>query len=294
MKKSNEKIAMDVSRNIIIGNIILFIFKLMGGIIGYSAAMISDAVHSISDVLSTIIVIIGIKLANKDADKEHPYGHERFESVAAIILAGILIATGIGIGYSGVQTILAGDYSSIIVPGRIALIAAIISIIVKELMYWYTRKFAKKFNSGALMADAWHHRSDALSSIGGFVGIIGSQMGFPVMDSVASLVISFFIIKVSVDIFRDAISKMTDRAVDEEIEKHIYDIALTREDVLAVDRVKTRMFGEKIYVDIEIRLDRLTPLYISHEIAHDVHDSIEEEVPHVKHCMVHVNPEIEP
>lgn len=294
MKKSNEKIAMDVSRNIIIGNIILFIFKLMGGIIGHSAAMISDAVHSISDVLSTIIVIIGIKLANKDADKEHPYGHERFESVAAIILAGILIATGIGIGYSGVQTILAGDYSSIIVPGRIALIAAIISIIVKELMYWYTRKFAKKFNSGALMADAWHHRSDALSSIGGFVGIIGSQMGFPVMDSVASLVISFFIIKVSVDIFRDAISKMTDRAVDEEIEKHIYDIALTREDVLAVDRVKTRMFGEKIYVDIEIRLDRLTPLYISHEIAHDVHDSIEEEVPHVKHCMVHVNPEIEP
>ncbi|HZK26932.1 MAG TPA: cation diffusion facilitator family transporter [Thermoclostridium sp.] len=293
MGKSNKKIAMTVSWNTIIGNVILFAFKMVAGIIGHSVAMISDAIHSLSDVLSTIIVMIGIKLANKEADKEHPYGHERFESVAAIILAGILVATGIGIGYKGIQTIFSSDYSSIIIPSKIALIAAIMSIIVKEAMYWYTRNVAKKINSGALMADAWHHRSDALSSIGSFIGILGSQIGFPVMDSVASLVISFFIIKVSVDIFKDAISKMTDQAVDEEIEKQIYDLALAREGVMGVDKIKTRMFGDKVYVDIEIKIDRLAPLHISHGIAHDVHDAIEKEIPNIKHCMVHVNPDSE-
>ncbi len=291
MDKNNEQIAMRVSRNIIIVNVVLFIYKLIAGIIGHSLAMISDAVHSLSDVLSTIIVMIGIKLSNKEADKEHPYGHERFESVAAIILAGILIATGIGIGYSGIQTILAGDYSSIIIPGRIALIAAIISILVKEAMYWYTRKAAKKTDSGALMADAWHHRSDALSSIGSFIGILGAQIGFPVMDAVASLVISLIIIKVSIDIFRDATSKMTDRAVDEETQEQIREIALAHDHVLAIDQLKTRMFGNKIYVDIEIRLDKDISLDVSHDIAHEVHDAIEEQIDNVKHCMVHVNPD---
>ena len=294
MKNSNEEIAVKVSMNTIIGNLVLFLVKLVAGLIGNSLAMISDAVHSLSDVLSTVIVMIGIKLASKEADDDHPYGHERFENVAAIILAGILVATGIGIGYNGIQTILAANYSSIIIPGRIALIAAILSIIAKEAMYWYMRNAANKINSGALMADAWHHRSDALSSIGSFIGIFGAQIGYPVMDSVASLVISLLIVKVSVDIFRDAISKMTDQAADEEIEKEICKIALAQDGVLGVDKLKTRIFGERIYVDIEIRLDRLTPLHLSHDIAHDVHDFIEEEIPNVKHCMVHVNPDPEP
>lgn len=290
MKGTNEQIAIRVSWHTIIGNVVLFAVKLVAGIIGHSAAMISDAVHSLSDVLSTIVVIIGVKLSNKEADKEHPYGHERFESVAAIILAGILLATGLGIGYSGVQTILVGDYSLITIPGTIALIAAIISIVGKEAMYWYTRAAAKQINSGALMADAWHHRSDALSSIGSFIGILGARIGFPVMDSLASLIISFFIVKVSVDIFLDAISKMTDRAIDEHMEEQILKVALARKEVLGVDKLKTRMFGNKIYVDMEIRLDMFDPLHISHDIAHSIHDEIEEKFPSVKHCMVHVNP----
>lgn len=290
MKKTNEQIALSVSRNTIIGNLVLFIFKLLAGVIGHSVAMLSDAVHSLSDVLSTIIVIIGVKLANEEADKEHPYGHERFESVAAIILGGLLLVTGIAIGIRGIRTILARDYSSIIIPGKISMFAAIVSVIVKECMYWHTRAAAKKTNSGALMADAWHHRSDAFSSIGSFIGIFGARIGFPVLDSVASLVISIFIVKVSIDIFQNSISKMTDRACDDGVEEEIRKIVLAQENVLGIDLLKTRMFGDKIYVDVEISLDSSMPLHVSHHIAHNVHDAIEEKFSDVKHCMVHVNP----
>lgn len=293
MERTNEQIALKVSFNTIIWNVVLFIFKLVAGIIGHSAAMISDSIHSLSDVLSTFVVIIGVKLSNKEADNDHPYGHERFESVAAIILAGILLATGFGIGKSGIETIIAGDYSSIIIPGRVALIAAIVSVVVKEAMYWYTRAAAKKTNSGALMADAWHHRSDALSSIGSFFGVLGARIGFPVMDSLAGLVISFFIIKVSIDIFRDAISKMTDRAIDDDLEEEIRNVALSHEGVIGVDRLSTRMFGDKIYVDMEISLERHSLLHVSHGIAHAIHDAVEEKFENVKHCMIHVNPSTE-
>ena len=292
MGENREQIAINVSRNTVIGNIAMFVLKLIAGLVGHSAAMISDAIHSLTDVLSTITVMIGVKLANKEADEDHPYGHERFESVAALIIAGILLATGLGIGYSGLKTVFSGDYDSIIIPSTVALVAAVISLLAKEVMYWYTRNAAKKINSPALMADAWHHRSDALSSIGSFIGILGAQIGFPVMDSLASLVISLFIVKVSIKILLDAISRMTDRAVDDDIQKQIRSIALAQEDVRGVDQLKTRMFGDKIYVDIEIRLDKLTPLYDSHEIAHFVHDAIEETMPNVKHCMVHVNPDL--
>ena len=157
-------------------------------------------------------------------------------------------------------------------------------------MYWYTRAAAKKINSAAIMADAWHHRSDALSSVGSFIGIFGARMGFPILDSVAALVICIFIIKVSVDIFRDAVSKMTDRACDDETVERINKIVLGQEYVMGIDNLKTRMFGNKIYVDVEITLDRSTPLHQSHKIAHNVHDAVEEELGNVKHCMVHVNP----
>ena len=201
MSKTNEQLTMQISRNTILGNIALSAFKLAAGLLGRSAAMLSDAVHSLSDVLSTVVVIIGIKLANQKADREHPYGHERFECVAAILLATILCATGLGIGYGGLQTILSGSYGAISIPGKLALIAAVGSIVVKEGMYWYTRAAAQKIHSNALMADAWHHRSDALSSIGSFVGIWGARIGFPVLDSVACLLISLFIVKAAVDIF---------------------------------------------------------------------------------------------
>lgn len=290
MEKTNEKIAMRISWNTIIGNVLLSAFKLAAGIMGKSAAMLSDAVHSLSDVLSTFIVMIGVRAANKDADKEHPYGHERFESVAAIILAAILCVTGIGIGYGGVQSILAGQYETLAIPGLLALVAAIVSIVMKEGMFWYTRAAAKKINSGALMADAWHHRSDAMSSIGSFVGILGSRMGFPIFDAVACIVICVFIVKAAWDIFMDAINKMTDRACDDDTVEEIRTVILAQDNVQGIDLLQTRLFGDKIYVDVEISADGSIQLSDGHEIAHAVHDAIEGRFCNVKHCMVHMNP----
>lgn len=292
MEKSNEQIAMQVSRNSIIGNVLLSGFKLFAGVFAQSAAMISDAIHSLSDVFSTIIVMAGVKMANKKPDKEHPYGHERFECVAAIILSVILFATGAGIGWAGLQKVIAGNYGGLATPGILALVAAIISIVVKEAMYWYTRNAAKEIDSSALMADAWHHRSDAFSSVGSFIGILGARLGFPILDPAACIVICLFILKAAVDIFRDAVGKMIDKACDEQTAAEMREIILAQESVLGIDQLKTRLFGDKIYVDVEIRSDGLVTLEQAHDAAQRVHDVIEEQFPKVKHCMVHVNPVI--
>lgn len=290
MENQFEKTAMKVSFVSIAANVLLSVFKVFAGIFAHSGAMLSDAVHSASDVFSTFVVIIGIKIAGKDSDKEHPYGHERMECVAAIVLATILCITGLGIGYTAVGTILSGKYELLVVPGTLALIAAILSIVVKEAMFWYTRINAKKIDSGALMADAWHHRSDALSSVGALIGIAGARMGYPVMDAAASLVICLFIVKAAYDIFKDAVDKMVDKACDETTENEIRDCTLSQNGVMGIDLLRTRVFGNKIYVDLEICADGSRTLNETHEIAEQVHDCIEERFPKVKHIMVHVNP----
>lgn len=290
LDEQTQRVAMRVSTVSILVNMLLSAGKLLAGILGRSGAMISDAVHSASDVFSTIIVMIGVRISGKKSDMDHPYGHERFECVASIILATILFVTGIGIGIGGLKNILSGAYETLAVPGIMALAAAVISIVVKEWMYWYTRAAAQRINSGALMADAWHHRSDSLSSIGAFVGIAGSRMGYPVLDSAASVVISFFIGKAAYDIFMDAINKMVDKACEPETEEEIRRIVLEQEGVLGIDNLMTRLFGAKMYVDMEIAADGNKSLYETHAIAERVHDAIEAHFPEVKHCMVHVNP----
>ena len=290
MKSNFQKIANKVSFVTITQNIILSVAKLVVGIMAHSNAMISDAIHSASDVFSTIVVMIGIKLASKEPDKEHPYGHERLECVTAIILAIILFVTGLGIGITAITNILASGYVQLSTPGMLALIAAIVSILFNEGMFWYTRYYAKKIDSDALMADAWHHRSDAFSSIGALIGIAGARLGFPIMDSIASLVIFLFIAKAALDIFKDAMDKMVDHSCDEETEKMIYECVLKNENVIEIDLLKTRIFGNRIYVDVEIQTDASRTLLEAHHIAETVHNNIEQNFPKVKHIMVHVNP----
>ena len=285
-----EKTAVKVSFISIIGNLLLSLFKFLAGIIAHSGAMVSDAVHSASDVFSSVIVIIGVKLSSKESDKDHPYGHERFECVAAIVLAVILLITGLFIGHGAVEQLAAAKPNEVVVPGVLALAAAAISIICKEAMYWYTRYYAKRLDSGALLADAWHHRSDALSSIGALIGIAGARMGFPLLDAVASLIICVFIVKAAYDIFKDAVEKMVDRSCSEETQREMSLCASQQEGVLGVDLIQTRIFGNKIYVDIEICADGKITLEESHEIAERVHDAIEANFVKVKHIMVHVNP----
>lgn len=285
-----ERIATHVAFVTIIWNLILSVCKLFAGVFAHSGAMISDAVHSASDVFSSIIVIIGVRIASRDSDKEHPYGHERMECVAAVILATVLCITGLAIGFNACKNIFSGEYETLTVPGMLALIAALVSIIVKESMFWYTRHYAKKIDSGALMADAWHHRSDALSSVGALIGIGGARLGFPILDSVASVVICVFIVKAAYDIFMDAIDKMVDKACDDQTEQELRSCVLSVPGVRGIDLLMTRVFGNKLYVDIEIRADGNKTLREAHGIAEEVHNSIEKNFPKVKHIMVHVNP----
>jgi len=288
-----EKDASVVSAVGIFGNLILTLFKAVAGIVGHSSAMVSDAVHSASDVLSSIIAIIGIRLSTRPSDESHPYGHERFESVAAIILAVILAATGISIGVSAGQSVIGGDYKSLEAPGVLALVAAVVSIVVKEAMYWYTRHYAEKHDSSALRASAWDHRSDAFSSVGALIGIAGARMGAHVLDPIASLVICVFIIKAAYSIFKEAIEKMVDHACSPEVQQQIRDCVLAQEGVEKIDELTTREFGNRIYVDLEIGARGDLSLTQGHEIAERVHDAVERDFPKIKHIMVHVNP-VEP
>ena len=285
-----KKVANKVSFITIVQNVLLSVFKLFAGIFAHSNAMISDAVHSASDVFSTIIVIIGVKLASKESDKEHPYGHERLECVAAIVLSIVLLYTGIKIGSQAVKDIIGGNYQSLQKPGMLALVAAVVSIVTKEIMYWYTRHYAKKIDSSALMADAWHHRSDAFSSVGSLIGIGGAMLGFPVLDPLASVVICIFILKVAFDIFKDALDKMLDTSCSEEYEEKLADYIRKSRGVERLDLLRTRMFGNKVYIDAEIAVDGTLSLKDAHAIAEDVHDNVEKKFPNTKHIMIHVNP----
>ncbi len=289
MENNFEKTAIRVSLVSVVWNLVLSVFKLFAGIIARSGAMVSDAVHSASDVFSSVVVMAGVKMASKESDKEHPFGHERLECVAAIVLSTVLVATGLGIGYTAVMKLIRGEYVTA-VPGMLALVAAVISIAVKEAMFWYTRYYAKKIDSGALMADAWHHRSDSLSSIGALIGIGGAIIGYPVMEPIASIVICVFIEKAAFDIFKDAIDKMVDKSCDEQMETELRECAMGILGVLQVDLLRTRMFGNKIYVEMEIGADKNLSLGESHAIAEQVHDAIEAGWPKIKHILIHVNP----
>lgn len=270
----------------LIGNALLSGFKLLAGVWGHSGAMISDAIHSFSDVLTTFIAWFGVKVSRRAADASHPYGHERLECVASLFLGIVLMGTGIGVGRAGLETIFSGQYETITPPGAIALVAAVLSIVSKEAMYWYTRYYAKLIHSDAFMADAWHHRSDAFSSIGSLIGIGGAMLGFPVMDSVASVVICVFILKVAYDILKDAVVKMLDKQYEAELQKFVSE----QKDVVCVDTLHSRMFGSKVYVDLEIEVDGSKTLQEAHDVAERVHTELEHRFPDIKHVMVHLNP----
>lgn len=289
-----QKEAIRISAITMAGNIFLSLLKLAAGIFAKSGAMISDAVHSASDVFSTIVVMVGIRIAGKEADDDHPYGHERLESVAAVLLAAVLLATGLGIGWNGIRNILKaieGNAAELVIPEWYALAAAVISILAKEWMYHITARTAKRIQSDALMADAWHHRSDSLSSIGSFVGIGGAMLGFPVMDSIASVVICIFIVKAAWDITSEAVRKTVDHSADRETEDLARQVILSHEGVICLKMLKSRQFGAKIYMDVVMTADPALTFAKAHDLAEAVHDAIEEKIPAVKHVMVHIEPD---
>ena len=289
---NETKIVNRLSRVGIFGNVLLAAFKLLAGILGNSGAMVSDAVHSLSDVFATLVAWIGVTLSKRQEDAKHPYGHERLECVASLILGLILAGTGIGIGWSGIHKLF-WERGSLEPPTLLPLIAAVVSIAVKEGMFQYTMYYARKLDSAAFKADAWHHRSDAFSSIGSFIGIGMAKLGLPIMDPIASLVICVLILKVAFDIIRDALKKMLDTSVSGDFEKRLYDFIGTQDGVERVDLLRTRQFGNKVYVDLEIAVESDISLIDAHGIAERVHGAVEREFPNVKHVMIHINPKDE-
>lgn len=282
----------------IIWNIVLAVIKLFVGIIGGSSSMVSDAVHTASDVFTTIIVMIGAKFSHKKNDEDHPYGHERFESLASILLALLLAVTALGIGYSGTKNIIAFFKHEEIVVSEfvyLALFGAILSIVGKGIMYFYTIKAAKRINSSSLKADAYHHLSDSLSSIGSLLGIIGLMIGkfFVILDPIASLIICVLILKVAFDTGKEGVNQLVDKSAPASINESIKNCILSFVEVKRIDEFKTRQFGNKIYVDICISLDKTLTLIEADKIADTIHDTVEHEFTDVKHCMIHSNPYIE-
>lgn len=286
--ESSNTIINRVSAVGIIGNILLSVFKFVAGIVGNSSAMISDAVHSISDVLATAFAYVGAKIGRKMTDKSHPYGHERIECIFTMVIGLILLGTGLVIGYEAVMKIVSGDYET--KPELIAIIAAIVSIVVKEAMFHYTMHYAKILESDAFKADAWHHRSDALSSIAALIGIGLAMMGFPIMDPIASIVICLFIAKLAIGILIDSVNKTVDTPCDCDTEECMKDAVMDIDGVKSIDVFNSRLFGNRIYVDIEISVDSEISVEEGHRIAETVHDTLETKFPAVKHVMVHVNP----
>ena len=283
----NYKLGKKVSIYTIIVNMVLSLIKIAAGFLGQSSAMIADGIHTASDVMTTVIVIFGLSIASKEADKEHPYGHEKFESAMAKLISILLFATGLYIGYQGILVLIKGEFFR---PGPIALVAAGLSIVAKEIMYRYTIVTARKIESTSMEADAWHHRSDALTSIGTFVGILGARLGLPFLDPLAAIVVSVFVMKVGVDLYLKSMDELVDRSAEPQTVEDIRAFILSVEGVEEIRDLKTRVFGNGIYVDLEIAVDANLSVKTGHTIAENVHDTIESNVPSVKHCMVHVEP----
>lgn len=271
----------------IIINIALAVIKVSVGIIFNSSAMLADGIHTISDIGSSIGIIIGFIISKKPEDIEHQYGHEKAESIAAFVLSIFLTGVGIKIGYSAFVGMVTGSLKT---PGIMAAWVAFFSIFIKELQFRIAMYGGKKINSSALIADAWHHRSDALSSIGALVGILGARIGYPILDSIAALIVSAIVIKVGVEIFIKGYNELMDTSIEEEKLRGITAKILSNTDVLNINEIKARIHGSKVYVDLKICVKESLSVKIGHDISEDVENIVFNSISNVKAVLVHVNP----
>jgi len=271
----------------LITNIALAIFKLLAGIFGFSYAMIADAIHSMSDCLATGTVYVGLRIGERPPDKSHPYGHANAETIAAFLVALIILATGIFVGVSAIQ-LIAHRYLE--TPATIALIAAVTSIVIKEIMFRYTLKVGKRTNSPAVIANAWDHRSDAYSSIGSLAGIAGARLGFQYLDPIAGLVISAVIVKMSLTILRSNVGILMDERPEQAVLNKIRAAVLEVEGIKAIDSIRAHRRGSTFTIDIEVAVDSNITVEQGHQVASEVKSRLVNKIEHVQDVMVHVNP----
>lgn len=274
----------------LIVNIILTLIKIIIGFFFQSKALIADGIHSLSDVASTLIILISIKYSHTKADQKHPYGHGKAEAIGTIILGFILIITGITLIRETIYNII---LQKIYIPGNLTLIAAILSIITKEGLYRYTLKMGKKINNKALIADANHHRSDAFSSIAALIGIMGSKLGINIFDPLAGLIVSLFIGKIGFDISREAIHELMDGIPSEEKIENISKQTGEISEIISVKDIKIRTYGPKQIVDLVISVNSSYSIEKAHEVAVKAQEKIIRLNPDIKEVFVHIDPEPE-
>jgi cation diffusion facilitator family transporter len=275
-------------------NLLLTVAKIIAGVVGKSSAMIADGVHSLSDLLTDIIVIIFVKISGKEKDEDHQYGHGKFETFATMLISFVLMIVGIGIFWSGAKNVLDVINGGVIEqPGYIALYAALISIVVKEGLYWYTKIVGDKVNSQALIANAWHHRSDAFSSIGTALGVSGAILlgeQWRVLDPIAGIIVSFFIFKVAWNIANPSIKELLESALPEEIENKISKIIENTEGVKAFHHLKTRKIGAIYAIEVHVKVDKDLSVESSHEIANKIEKTLRLKLGNQAHIGIHIEP----
>lgn len=277
-----------------VANLLLVVFKFIAGIVGHSAAMVADAVHSLSDFITDIVVIIFVAISGKPEDEDHDYGHGKYETLATAVIGIILFFVGVGILISGIKAIIGAlQGEPLQTPSLLALITAVISIVVKEVLYHYTVKRGKALGSSSVVANAWHHRSDALSSIGTAIGIggaifLGEQ--WRILDPIAAVIVSLFIIKVAVELFKPCIEELLERSLPAEMEQKILDIILSTPQVSSPHHLRTRRIGSYIAIEVHIRMDGQISLSEAHQVASDIERRLKAEFGESTHIGIHMEP----
>ncbi|MDY5212315.1 cation diffusion facilitator family transporter [Intestinibacter sp.] len=272
----------------ILWNVFLSVIKVFAGVIGNSTAMIADGIHSASDIITSVGVLIGNKISSKPGDKEHNYGHEKAETLVSFLLSIMLIVVAVTIGVDGGKKIF--NLDEVKVPTLIPLIVAVISIAIKEYQYRITIRVAKKINSPSLKADAWHHRSDALSSIAAFIGIGGAILGYKILEPIATIIVAIIVCKVALEIFINSMNELMDVSIDEEQEKQIIEYCKQIPGVKHIKTIRTRKHGAFAYVDLVICVDGSLTVKEGHDIATDLEKRLIDELAIIKGITVHVEP----
>ena len=275
-------------------NFVLLVFKFFAGFIGHSSAMIADAVHSLSDFVTDIVVIVFVRISGKPQDESHDYGHGKYETLATAIIGAVLMAVGIGILVNSVTGIIDAFNGKVLeAPSILALIAAAISIVSKEILYQYTVFKGRRLNSKAVIANAWHHRSDAFSSIGTLIGIAGAIFlgeKWRALDPIAALIVSTFIIKVAIDLVKPCIDELLEKSLPNEVEGKILSIIQSFPEVDSPHHLRTRRIGNNIAIEIHIRMDGAMSLKDAHEITRNIEVALKEEFGKDTHIGIHMEP----
>ncbi len=268
-------------------NVMLTVLKVGGGYLGKSTATIADGLHSASDIITSVGVVVGMLLASKPRDEKHQYGHEKAESIAGFLLAMVLTFTGLKIGYGSLTTMMRGTF---VVPEVYTAFIAVVSIAIKEYQYRITATAAKTLNSNAMMGDAWHHRSDALSSIAALLGIVGARMGYAFLDPLAGAIVSLIVVKIGIQLLLTGIDELMDGALDETQMSTVHNKIKNIEGIGCITEMRGRKHGSKAYVDVKICVDPHISVYKGHNIGEEVEELVKDNLENVKDVIVHIDP----